>query len=81
MPLINTEGYTVNYGEDEELEEEEAAKQRALEAQRKKDSKKRGAFNVPSKAKVANETPAQNTYAFIVSKLRFLRISLTPPPQ
>lgn len=57
------EGYTVNYGEDEEIEEEEANKQRALDAQRKKDAKKRGAFNVPSKAKVS-EAPAKNAYVF-----------------
>ena len=58
---VALEGYTVNYGEDEEIEEEEASKQRALEAQRKKDAKKRGAFNVPTKAKVT-EAPAKNTY-------------------
>lgn len=54
----------MNYGEDEELEEEEATKERALEAQRKKDAKKKGAFNVPSKAKAA-AAPEKNTYDYL----------------
>lgn len=64
----------MHYGEDEELEAEEADKQRALEAQRKKDAKKRGAFNVASKAKVVHENSAQVTYEYIIYHCSFTTV-------